>query len=127
MFRSLLQLYVRKKDGVVTVRPVSDRKSVWSSALKKEFPDLAMIAEKLMTMHVTSCASERNLSKFGRLYDKLRGRLLVKKAEKIVFVSQNRAFNVKGNDLPDEEVLISDLEGDISSSNVDAIAIEESE
>jgi hypothetical protein len=27
-----------KKDGVVTVRPVSDRKSVWSSALKKEFP-----------------------------------------------------------------------------------------
>jgi hypothetical protein len=42
-------------------------------------------------------------------------------------VSQNRAFNVKRHDLPDEEVLVSDLEGDISSFNVNAIAIGESE
>jgi hypothetical protein len=92
-----------------------------------EFPDLAMVAETFMTMHDTSCASEPNLRKIGRLYDKLRGKLLVKGAEKIVFMSQNRALNVKGQDLPDEEVLVSDLEGESSSSNADTIAIEESE
>jgi hypothetical protein len=43
------------------------------------------------------------------MYDK-RGRLLVSSAENVAFASQNRAFDVKSHDLPDEEVLVADLE-----------------
>jgi hypothetical protein len=49
-----------------------------------------VVAVKLASMHVTSCASERNLSKFGRLYVKLRGRLRIEAADKIFLVAQNR-------------------------------------
>jgi hypothetical protein len=59
-------------------------------------------------MHVTSCAAERNLSKFGRLYDKLHSRLKVETADKMVFVAQNRhASVVEGCD---EEVLVASIE-----------------
>jgi hypothetical protein len=41
-------------------------------------------------MHSTSCASERNLSVFGRLYDRLRGILHHIRAEKMVYLAFNR-------------------------------------
>jgi hypothetical protein len=64
----------------------------------------------LLSSLVTSCASERNLSKFGRLYDKLRGHLSIERADKMVFVSQQRSPAVHESD--DEEVLVAELEAD---------------
>jgi hypothetical protein len=75
---------------VYSIRAPVHRRNLWTSALASIFPELSVVAVKLMSMHVTSCASERNLSKFGRLYDKLRGRLRIEAADKMVFVAQNR-------------------------------------
>lgn len=70
-----------------------------------------------MPMHVTSCASERNLSKFGRLYDELRGRLKIETADKMVFVAQNRnAREVEGTD----EDVLANIEQSIQDMELDA-------
>jgi hypothetical protein len=75
---------------VCTNRAPVHRRDLWTSAPASVFSDLSVVAVKQMSMHVTSCASERNLIKFGRLYDKLRGRLRIEAADKMVFVAQNR-------------------------------------
>jgi hypothetical protein len=102
---------------VATIRAPVHRKDLWTSALASTFPELSIVAAKLMSMHVTSCASERNLSKFGRLYDKLRGKLRIETANKMVFVSQNRHASVcEGTD---EDVLVASIEEhvkDVASS-----------
>jgi hypothetical protein len=59
-----------------------------------------------MGMHAASCASERNLSKFGRLFDKSRGTLALKRAEKMVFVAENSVQK----ELRDCEVLLEDMD-----------------
>jgi hAT family C-terminal dimerisation region len=97
---------------VASVSPIKDRRYLWSSALAKVFPTLAVVAAMLLSMHVTSCASERNLSKFGRLYDKMRARLLIERGEKMVFVSQNR--NKRAVVQVDEDVIVADLEEFVS-------------
>ena len=73
-------------DGSVTrsAVPVQTRVKCWSTLLRAKFPVLSVLAELYLSMHPTSCASERNLSVFGRLYDKLRGKLQLKRAEKMV-------------------------------------------
>ena len=40
----------------------SIRRSVWSSSMTKKFPILSKIADRLLSMHATSCGSERNWS-----------------------------------------------------------------
>ena len=62
---------------------------------------------KFLSMHVTSCAAERNLSQFGRLYDKLRGQLAITTGDKVVFMSQGRKPRAVAR--TDEEVLVSEL------------------
>jgi hAT family C-terminal dimerisation region len=64
---------------------------------------------KLLSVHVTSCASDRNLSKFGRLYDKLRGSLKVEKANKMVFVAHNRGGGADACSCTDEEMLVAEI------------------
>jgi hypothetical protein len=66
------------------------RKNVWTIVLCRgngEYVDLAKVAMKLLSMHATACASERNLSKGGRLYDKFRSALL--KGKMMVFIAAN--------------------------------------
>jgi hypothetical protein len=66
--------------------PVHKRRQLWEKVLVKMFPGLAKVAVQYLSMHATSCASERNLSVFGRLYDKFRGKLKLEKAEKVVYL-----------------------------------------
>jgi hAT family C-terminal dimerisation region len=108
---------------VANIRAIVHRRDLWTSALASGFPELSVVAAKLLSMPVTSCASERNLSKFGRLYDKLRGRLRIEAADKMVFVSQNkRAAVVEGLD---EEVLVASIEETVlSDANADQEAVE---
>jgi hypothetical protein len=103
---------------VAAIRGPVHRRDLWTSALASTFPQLSIVAIKLMSMHVTSCASERNLSKFGRLYDKLRGRLRIETADKMVFVAQNRQASVcEGTD---EEVLVASIEEQCMANAISA-------
>jgi hypothetical protein len=69
--------------------PVNKRRQLLESVLGKLNPILAKVAGQLLSMHSTSCASERNLSVFGRLNDKLRGRLQLDRGQKLVYLAVN--------------------------------------
>lgn len=103
---------------VATVAGIEERRGLWEQGLKSVYPKLAVVAAKLLSMHVTSCAAERNLSKFGRSFDKLRGRLLSKTAEKMVFVAQNR--NGAGSvqcAMNEEDIIVADIEEEAFGEN----------
>jgi hypothetical protein len=69
-----------------TSAPVHKRKLVWEKVLSQLYPELAKVASLyLSTLHCTSCAVERDLSVFGRILDKLRGSLHLKRADKMVY------------------------------------------
>jgi hypothetical protein len=51
--------------------------------------DLAKVAMKLLSMHATACASERNWSNRVRLYDKILSALSLLKGEMMVFDAEN--------------------------------------
>jgi hypothetical protein len=81
----------REKQGSkVVIVPVDKRVGWWVLGGKK-FPKLAIVARRLLWRHVTSCAAERNWSKWGLVYTKLRNRLSLEKAGKLIFMAGNRA------------------------------------
>jgi hypothetical protein len=55
----------------------------------EEFPWLAKAASRLLGMHVTTCAAERNWSLFGNIFTKPRNRLALERATKLAFVRGN--------------------------------------
>ncbi len=65
------------------------RRAVWlpQGHLGKEYKALAVAAMRLLSLHATSCAPERNWSVLGQLHRKNRSRLGISGAEKMVFVS----------------------------------------
>jgi hypothetical protein len=76
-------------DGSVRIEPTHKRRAVWVNFLKDKCPNLASVAERLMSMHATACASERNWSKWGLLFAKNRASFSGAVSEKIVFVCEN--------------------------------------
>lgn len=47
----------------VLVKPsIKDRRLVWTSSMRQAYPLLTDIAARLLSLHATSCASERNWS-----------------------------------------------------------------
>jgi hypothetical protein len=62
------------------------------------YPLLAKLAVKLLGMHVTKCAPERNWSQWGLVYTKSRNRLEVAKGEKIVYIRGNKQVGSSPND-----------------------------
>jgi hypothetical protein len=64
----------------------------------------------------TSCASERNLSVFGRLYNEFRSRLQLQRGEKMVYLAVNDRIQMGEPDTSKEEVLFNDSDiGDDSA------------
>jgi hypothetical protein len=79
---------------------------LWSLKMFQDtHTDLCAVAKQCMGMHVTSCASERNISKFGRLYDTSRGTLALKRVEKMVLMDENGVQK----ELGDCELLFEDM------------------
>jgi hypothetical protein len=76
-------------DGSVRIEPMHKRRAVWVNFLKEKCPNLALVAERLMSMHATACSSERNWSKWGLRFAKNRASFSGAVAEKIVFVCEN--------------------------------------
>ena len=77
---SLQIIYPTKPDYV---------RDFWLSKAEKQFPLLAVAANKLLSAHATTAAAQRNWSAWGRTYDSLRNRLCIETAEKMVYVKAN--------------------------------------
>ena len=56
---------------------------------KTNFPLFATAANKLLSVHVTTAAAERNWSSWGRTYINTRNRLGLLVAEKLIYVKAN--------------------------------------
>ena len=70
------------------------RRAVWlpQGLLGKEYKALAGAARRVLSLHATSCAPERNWSVSGQLYRKNRSSLGISRAEKMVFVRRSVVY-----------------------------------
>jgi hypothetical protein len=93
-----------------TSAPVQKRKLVWEKVLSQLYPELAKVASQNLSMHCTSCAAERNLSVFRRIFDKLRGSLHLKRAEKMVYLAVNDRIAKRKLDTGEEELPFTDVD-----------------
>jgi len=98
-------------DVRVVLAGASARRNFWMAHMSAEFPHMAEAAGRLLSAHVTSCASERNWCLFGNIFQKTRNRLALQRAQDIAFVRANSSLGGKG---VAEEVMLSiqDLEVD---------------
>jgi hypothetical protein len=103
-----------------TSAAMPNRLMCWTEIMQPEFPTLAKVASIYLSMHSTSCAAERNLSVFGRLYDKSRGKLQLKRAEKVVYLAVNERIETGCMDTSKEEVLFNDSDIEDDDVEVDA-------
>jgi hypothetical protein len=74
-------------------------------------------------MHRASCASERNLSVFGRLYDNFRRRLQLQRGDKIVYL--NDRIQTGELDTSKVEVLFNDSDIEDDSAVGEVVEVEQ--
>ena len=64
--------------------------------MAKTYPFTTKAAQRLLSLHATSCAAERNWSAWGRIFsDKLRNGLAVTRAMKIIYIHANYCLGVR--------------------------------
>ena len=78
-----------------------DVRICWEGGLSAQYPQLSKIASRLMSLHATSCATERLWSFLRWVYRANRSSLGVEKARKMALVSFLRRAQGK-EDLPFE-------------------------
>lgn len=88
--------------GVKAVVPIERRKQVWQQ-LQKQFPLLVKVAKRVLSLHATSCALERNWSRWRWVYRENRSRLLLERAEKMIFVSTHAALKARKLKVDDDD------------------------
>ncbi len=76
--------------------------------LEEHYPALAVVAARLLGMHVTTCAAERNWSAWGLLFAKARNRLSKMRAFMLLYLRGNSTEVQRLR--ADEEMLLSLLE-----------------
>jgi hypothetical protein len=89
------------------ISTVEDRREWWLKYASQSYPWLAKAAVRLLSMHVTTCAAERNWSVFGNVFSKARSRLAVSRAEKLVFIKANMGAQYNEGD---SEILLDVME-----------------
>jgi len=67
---------------------------------------MAAVAGRLLSAHVTSCATERNWSFFGNIFRKIKNRLMLEHAQKIAFIRGNSKESMGA----DEEIMLSEID-----------------
>ncbi|KAJ9530368.1 hypothetical protein QJQ45_000738 [Haematococcus lacustris] len=77
------------EDGKTTTACISVRSGFWTFLGARCFPNLRLAAVRLLAMHVTTAAAERNWSSWGNTYNAGRSQLNVATAEKMVFIKAN--------------------------------------
>ncbi|EFJ40370.1 hypothetical protein VOLCADRAFT_108178 [Volvox carteri f. nagariensis] len=88
------------------------RLKFWTVHMADSYPALAFVANRVLRMHATTCASERNWSLWGNLFHKAHNRLGQMRAMKLIFIRQNDSYAAKRNTLSDEEVVMQLLAGE---------------
>ncbi|KAJ9509637.1 hypothetical protein QJQ45_011365 [Haematococcus lacustris] len=74
------------EDGKTTTACISVRRGLWTFQGARHFPNLRQAAIRLLSMHVTTAAAERNWSSWGNTY---KSQLNVATAEKMVYIKAN--------------------------------------
>ncbi|KAJ9534759.1 hypothetical protein QJQ45_013120 [Haematococcus lacustris] len=77
------------EDGKTTTACISVRSGFWTFLGARCFPNLRLAAVRLLAMHVTTAAAERNWSSWGNTYNAGRSQLNVPTAENMVFIKAN--------------------------------------
>ncbi|EFJ41638.1 hypothetical protein VOLCADRAFT_98396 [Volvox carteri f. nagariensis] len=91
----------------VQIAGIEARLMFWSQHMSVQYPALANVADRVLRMHTTTCAAERNWSLWGNIFSKARNRLAQERAEKLIYIRQNDDSNKgKGSRLSDEEVVM---------------------
>jgi hAT family C-terminal dimerisation region len=108
-----------------TSAPVHQRMQCWLRMLQPTFPKLSRVAAMVLSMHCTSCASERNLSVFGRLFEKHRSTLQLDRGAKMIYLAVNDRIQKGILDTSKEELhfMDSDIEED---EDIAPVAVDES-
>ncbi|KAG1661754.1 hypothetical protein FOA52_004813 [Chlamydomonas sp. UWO 241] len=95
-FESLYKVCSSRREEVdgkkikIIITPASSRRGLWTKNLANNgFPLLALCADRLLSVHATSAASERNWSVWGHIFTKYRTRLGLIKGEMLVFIRGN--------------------------------------
>jgi hypothetical protein len=86
---------VKGPDGKVSIKlaAVTTRKNWWLLHMSAKYPFIAKAACRLLSMHATSCAAERNWSAWGRTFTALRNTLSLKRAQQLIFIKANFDLN----------------------------------
>jgi hypothetical protein len=109
---SLTERTCEGEDGPQLLKPVQQRRNWWRVYGKGPFPLMSKVACRLLGMHVTTCASERDWSLWGNVFVKARSRLALAKAEKLIFVKGNLQLAEGGWEAakPDVQLMLEVLE-----------------
>lgn len=93
MQRAALQLMQRSEGekGESEVVTAFERRPLWTGKAAPSFPLFAKAAAKLLSVHATTAAAERNWSAWGQHYQSNRNQLAVQRAKKLVFIKANEA------------------------------------
>ncbi|KAJ9527201.1 hypothetical protein QJQ45_025452 [Haematococcus lacustris] len=77
------------EDGKTTTACITVHRGLWTFQGAGYFPHLRQAAVRLLSMHVTTAAAERNWSSWGNTYNAGRSQLNVATAEKMVYIKAN--------------------------------------
>ncbi|KAJ9521802.1 hypothetical protein QJQ45_024683 [Haematococcus lacustris] len=94
-FAALLAPKPPDATGRVVVEQVSMRRAFWSKASLCGFPLLVVAASRLLGVHATSAASERNWSAWGRLFTSARTRLTLERAKMLIYIKANAGLGAR--------------------------------
>jgi hypothetical protein len=96
------------------VASVKMRKGVWSRYGSEQLPELAPVALRLLSVHPTSAATERNWALWGRVYTSARNALGLERAKKLItFCFNSRAQEAS---MEDFALLLSVVEDEVVDS-----------
>lgn len=84
-----------REGGPQFILPTVFRRRLWTHTLKARWPLLSNVAERLLSMHGTSCGPERNWSEWRWVYRPNRCRLHVERAEKMLVVKSHASLQSK--------------------------------
>jgi hypothetical protein len=94
------------------------RKAVWKKYLVERYPVLSDVACRLLSLHPTSAATERNWSLWGRGYTAARSRLGIERAKKLMTFCFNDCAVVHDQD--DFDLLLSVVKGEVDDVGSEA-------
>jgi hypothetical protein len=89
----------------ITTNPPAMRRNFWTQTMPT-FPILTSVAQRLLSLHVTTGAAERNWSVWGNVYTSLRNRLSLEQAKMGIFIKANSGDAQQIDDEVEHEMVL---------------------